>query len=73
MSSPSLRPSGKVSVLVTAFKEEHHANFLSSSGHPSHVEAAEAAYRKRRTIEGNCTSNEIRTAYALAERRGYLH
>ncbi|MFJ8963671.1 hypothetical protein ACIRG5_30205 [Lentzea sp. NPDC102401] len=71
MKSERLR-ADKVTSLVRALKEETHADFLSASGHRSHVDGAEAATRKRQTIEANCTQAEARAAWAEAENRGYL-
>lgn len=71
MPSQSVRQD-KVTNLLRALKEEGHADFLSASGQRSHQEAAEAATRKRRTIEGNCTPAEVKAAYAEAESLGYL-
>lgn len=63
----------KVSTLVRAYKEESHADFLSASGTRTHQDGAEAAYRKRRTIEQNCTPAEITAARAQARTLGYSH
>ena len=71
MRSQSIRRD-KVTNLVRAIKEEHHADFLSASGHRDHLDAAEAAMRKRRTIQSNCTQAEIQTAHREARALGYL-
>lgn len=71
MASQAIRQD-KVTTLVRAIQEESHADFLSSSGHRRHMEAAEATTRKRKTIESNCTKAEAAAAWAEAERRGYL-
>lgn len=62
----------KVTTLVRAIKEETHADFLSASGHRDHLDAAEAAARKRHTIQGNCTPAEAQAAFAHARKLGYL-
>lgn len=69
---PSTIRQEKVTTLVRAIKADAHADFLSASGHRDHVQAAEAAFRKRRVIEGNCTTAEIQAAYAHARELGYL-
>ncbi|MDX8055759.1 hypothetical protein SK571_40825 [Lentzea sp. BCCO 10_0798] len=71
MKSEQIR-TDKVNTLITAIREESHADFLSTSGHQRHMEAAEATTRKRRTIESNCTKAEVRAAWDEAESRGYL-
>ncbi|MDX8146417.1 hypothetical protein SK854_30185 [Lentzea sp. BCCO 10_0061] len=71
MKSEQIR-TDKVTTLVRALREENHADFLSASGHRSHVDGAEAATRKRQTIEANCTRAEKAAAWAEAESRGYL-
>ncbi|RAS58883.1 hypothetical protein C8D87_11753 [Lentzea atacamensis] len=71
MQSQSIRQD-KVINLIRAIREEHHADFLSGSGHRDHLEAAEAAARKRHTIERNCTTGEIQAAHTEALKLGYL-
>lgn len=71
MKSDQIR-TDKVATLLTAIREESHADFLSASGHRSHLDAAEAATRKRQTIERNCTTAEARAAWTEADTRGYL-
>jgi hypothetical protein len=71
MPSESIRQD-KVINLIRAIREEHHADWVSASGHPDHVEAAEAACRKRLTIQSNCSDDEVRAALAEACKLGFL-